>query len=76
MDIINKLKPREYEFRHDGNYDLMNLPDGSHYGLIAQDLEQVLPNLVKDTKFETNMGKKSFALKPGSTGDPDKNKSA
>jgi len=53
MDIINSLHPKHYEYRHDGNYKLMNLPDGEHYGLIAQDVEKVLPNLVKDTKFET-----------------------
>src|SRR5438105_11729528 len=29
----------------------MNLPIGNQYGLIAQDVEQVLPNLVKDSKF-------------------------
>ena len=28
----------------------MNLPQGEHYGLLAQDLEKVLPGLVKDTK--------------------------
>jgi hypothetical protein len=60
MDIINKLKPRQYEFRHDGNYEKMNLPTGNHYGLIAQDVEQILPNLVKDTKFETNITKGAF----------------
>lgn len=26
----------------------MNLPEGTHYGLIAQEVEQVLPGLVKD----------------------------
>ena len=55
MDIINKLKPKQYEFRQDGNYKLMNLPQGSHFGLIAQDVEKVLPDLVADTKFETDM---------------------
>lgn len=50
-DIINKLKPCQYEYRHDGNYAQMNLPEGSHYGLIAQDVEEVLPNLVKATEF-------------------------
>jgi hypothetical protein len=55
MDIINKLKPKQYEFRQDGNYKLMNLPQGSHYGLIAQDVEKILPDLVMDTKFETAM---------------------
>ncbi len=55
IDIINKLKPKQYEFRQDGNYKLMNLPQGSHFGLIAQDVEKILPDLVNDTKFETAM---------------------
>ncbi len=46
LDIISKLKPKQYEFRQDGNYKLMNLPQGSHFGLIAQDVEKVLPDLV------------------------------
>lgn len=54
MDIINKLKPKTYEFRNDGNYALMNLPKGMQYGLIAQDVEAVLPQLVKDSKFNTH----------------------
>jgi hypothetical protein len=29
----------------------MNLPAGDHYGLVAQDVEKILPNLVKDTRF-------------------------
>jgi hypothetical protein len=52
MDIINKLQPKYYEFRQDGNYKLMNLPQGKHYGLIAQDVEEVLPGLVKETEFD------------------------
>ena len=51
MSIINKLQPKYYEYRQDGNYKLMNLPTGKHYGLIAQDVENVLPDLVKETKF-------------------------
>lgn len=57
MDIINKLKPKQYEFRQDGNFKLMHLPQGSHVGLIAQDVEKVLPDLVKDSKFETRYAK-------------------
>ena len=54
MDIINQLQPKLYQFRHDGNYKLMNLPQGEHYGLIAQDVEKVLPNLVKNSKFDAD----------------------
>jgi len=53
MSVINKLQPKEYEYRHDGNLQLMNLPQGKQYGLIAQDVEQVLPGMVKETKFNT-----------------------
>lgn len=63
MGIIRQLKPKSYDFRQDGNYKLMNLPQGRHYGLIAQDVEKVLPTLVKDSKFET-----AFAKAPGKVG--------
>ena len=49
LSIIDKLKPRIYEFLTEGKMAEMNLPKGKHYGLIAQDLEAVLPNLVKET---------------------------
>lgn len=53
MDIINSLKPKNYEYKNDGSYAKMNLPKGTHYGLIAQDIEKILPNLVKTEAFET-----------------------
>ncbi|MCU7551750.1 tail fiber domain-containing protein [Chitinophagaceae bacterium LB-8] len=52
MDVINQLKPKSYKFRQDGNYKLMNLPQGKHFGLIAQDVEQILPDLVADAEFD------------------------
>jgi endosialidase-like protein len=52
MDIIKQLHPKQYQYRQDGNYKSMNLPQGQHYGLIAQDVEKILPNLVKDSKFD------------------------
>jgi Chaperone of endosialidase len=52
MTIINKLKPKIYEFRTDGKAAFMNLPPGRHYGLIAQELEEVLPTLVSDVVNE------------------------
>jgi hypothetical protein len=54
MDIINQLHPRQYQYRQDGNYKLMNLPQGQHYGLVAQYVEKVLPGLVKDSKFNVS----------------------
>ena len=57
MNIINKLHPTQYEFRQDGNYKLMNMPKGNHYGLIAQEVEEVLPDLIKETMFDPNIAK-------------------
>jgi hypothetical protein len=53
IDIIDKLHPKIYQYRDDRNFKMMNLPKGERYGLIAEDLEKVLPNLVKQTKFQT-----------------------
>jgi hypothetical protein len=53
MDIINGLKPKFYEYRDDGNFAKMNLPKGKHFGFVAQDMEKILPGLVKQTTFNT-----------------------
>ena len=66
MSIIEQLKPKQYEFKHDGVYSKMNLPQGSHYGLIAQDVEKILPNLVKNSKFNMPSGSKD-GKRPDST---------
>jgi len=70
MSIINKLKPKNYEFRDDANYAFLNLPKGTHYGLIAQDLEEVLPNLVKECAIPSGIqriDKPEDELKPTET---------
>lgn len=51
LSIINKLRPRNYQFRNDGKYADMNLPKGNHFGLIAQEVEEVLPSLVKESAY-------------------------
>ncbi len=55
ISIINQLRPKQYEYKQDGPYSSMGLPQGKHYGLIAQDVEQVLPNVVKETSFNTRL---------------------
>lgn len=68
LDVLKKLQPKSYSYRQDGDYKLMNLPKGKRYGLIAQDVEQVLPHLVKTTAFNTSLaaraGKKNSATQP------------
>lgn len=54
MQLINQLKPRMYEYIQEGNIALMNLPKGQQFGLIAQEVEEVMPGLIKDSRFQTN----------------------
>lgn len=71
MDIINKLKPRHYQFKTDEKYRFLNLPKGDHYGLIAQDVEQLLPNLVSTADHEVlKRPQQSDASKPYTNGLP------
>jgi len=46
MDIVKQLKPKTYFFKTD-EYKKLNLPRQKQYGFIAQELEQVVPELVK-----------------------------
>ncbi|MBO6546003.1 MAG: tail fiber domain-containing protein [Balneolaceae bacterium] len=48
LETIMKLNPTTYNFRGNGEYNGLKLSMGIHYGLIAQEVEQVLPSLVKD----------------------------
>ncbi|MEO8085942.1 MAG: tail fiber domain-containing protein [Bacteroidota bacterium] len=47
MTVLTALTPKSYTFKQQQN-ESMRLPAGTHYGVLAQDLEQVLPNAVKD----------------------------
>jgi hypothetical protein len=49
LDIINELNPKTYTFNTNQNPKL-NLPAGIQDGLIAQELEMVLPELVNSLK--------------------------
>jgi hypothetical protein len=48
--IINHLNPRSYNFNLT-NYPYINLNPGNQFGFVAQELEQVLPDLVKQSIF-------------------------
>ncbi|MFQ3576648.1 MAG: tail fiber domain-containing protein, partial [Cytophagales bacterium] len=45
ISIIKKLEPRTYEWNIP-EFPEWNFPKGRHYGFIAQEIEQILPNLV------------------------------
>ncbi|MFM1875017.1 MAG: hypothetical protein RL266_754 [Bacteroidota bacterium] len=47
LNIVMQLAPKSYEYQVD-KYAFLNLDRGLHYGLIAQEVENVLPQLVDD----------------------------
>jgi hypothetical protein len=47
LSIINQLKPKTFTYKN-VSFPSMNLPNGLQYGLIAQDVETVLPELVNE----------------------------
>lgn len=51
LTIVGQLQPKTYEFRNDGEFDSLQLPKGLHYGFLAEDVEQVLPNIVRESNF-------------------------
>jgi hypothetical protein len=56
IQVVMQLDPRTYEFRRD-DYEFINLARGKHYGFLAQDLEQVLPELVGSASQPTSDAK-------------------
>lgn len=47
LSDIMKLNPKKYEFRKN-EYKGLNLSEGKHFGFIAQELNQVFPQLVSE----------------------------
>ena len=46
MNILNSLVPKSYTFKQSENESML-LPQGVHYGILAQEMENVLPTAVK-----------------------------
>ena len=46
LDILNEIEPKTYVYQT-GEYEFMNLPTGLQYGVVAQDLAEVLPELTR-----------------------------
>jgi hypothetical protein len=48
LDKLKQIEPKSYTFSNDARYAHMNLPEGNHFGILAQDLEKIFPGLVKE----------------------------
>lgn len=51
LSKILQLRPSQYKYREDTPY---SLPEGIHHGFIAQEMEEVLPELVSDVTMPVN----------------------
>lgn len=45
---IMRLKPNTYNYKHTPEFEAINLPQGQSFGFIAQELEEVFPQMVLD----------------------------
>jgi len=56
LSIINQINPKTYDYRWDENkFKKAGLAKTKQMGFIAQELEQVLPHLIKETKLTLSM---------------------
>lgn len=73
LALVQRMKGHTYTFKADEN---MNLAQGEQIGFLAQELEQVLPNLVTEVQVPSNNGVGNDAkvkpLKPGEKPEPTK----
>jgi hypothetical protein len=63
LAILGALEPRTFAYRRDENPGL-SLPQGRHFGLIAQELERVLPELVTETVYPALSARGAGDLEP------------
>lgn len=67
LSLIKKIHPRSYSFRRDGLGVGLTSNPGTHYGVLAQELEKVLPSLVKETQMDPNLSIPAGAMEKSST---------
>ena len=58
LQIVGQLNPLMYEFDTQ-KYDALQLAQGTQYGLIAQDVEKILPELITELNLTESESYKS-----------------
>ena len=51
MDMIEQLNPVTFDYKQSGIYERMGMAEGNQFGLIAQEVEPILPDLVNTAVF-------------------------
>jgi hypothetical protein len=60
---LQRLEPKTYTFKNT-DYPFLSLPKGKQYGLIAQDVQQVFPDLVTDITQPERIDKNGKKISP------------
>ncbi len=63
IGIINHLNPQTYYFKTD-EYAYLNLPTEKQYGLIAQEVESILPEAVRNVHHPEQKNKEGNEISP------------
>ena len=67
LNIVKQLEPKTYHMKKDGIYKNAGFSNGEQIGFLAQDVEKVLPNLVKEGPLplnDANFSKKDLVKNP------------
>jgi hypothetical protein len=54
LDQLSSIEVKEYEYIREGDMSKMDLPKGKQVGIMAQNIENVFPQLTKETEFDLN----------------------
>jgi len=54
LSRVMQLRPTTYEYKDEGQFAKMHLASGTQHGFIAQEMEQVFPELVREARFNTS----------------------
>ncbi len=63
LGVIDQLSPKSYDYLVE-EYPQLGLPTGQQYGFMAQDLEQAIPEAVKDITFQATLDSAGQVLYP------------
>jgi hypothetical protein len=58
LDKILALQPKQYRYVQNTGF---GLPEGEHYGFLAQDVEKIIPEIVSDILVPSSLDKHSLA---------------
>src|SRR5688572_4404325 len=59
LATLQQLEPKKFEYNTD-KYGKLKLPNGKQYGFMAEDVQQVLPDLIRAESRSIMVGKNNY----------------